>query len=144
MKRFAFPVPAGWVAVSPGQFTIGDATLRVSELGPMPEDLPRYLGGQVRQLAAGRPVAPVEPAALALASGWPAIAIDATIGLARRVVIAIEVIELGVIAHLDGPVGAVEAARAAVIDALGAGAVEWGAPSQPTLAEIFAGVPRDA
>lgn len=143
MKRFSFPIPAGWGLVSAGRFTIGDAVLRVSELGPMPEDLPRYLEAQVRQLAAGRPFTSAPPAPLTLASGWPASAADATVGELRRLVIAIEVVELGVLVHLDGPVASFGAARTAVIAVLGQATVEWGTPEAPTLAEIFAGVGRD-
>jgi hypothetical protein len=133
MERFVFSAPAAWQAGAPGQYAIGDTQLTVSELGPLPENLPGFIAGELS--GAGGALEKV-----ALASGWPAVAAEAADGDGRRLVLVLQLLDHGVVVRLAGPAASFAAARAEVIAALGGGTVVWGPPAFLSVAELLEGV----
>ena len=133
MERFVFSAPAAWPAGAPGQHAVGDAQLTVSELGPLPENLPGFIAGELG--GAGGALEKV-----GLASGWPAVAAEAADGDRRRLVLVIQILDHAVVARLSGPAASFAAARVEVIAALGGGTVVWGPPPFLAVAELLEGV----
>jgi len=135
MERFVFSPPAAWRAGSPGQYVIGDAKLTVSELMAFPEDLAVFLSTELKRL-------PFELERAVFPSGWPVFAGTARQGDGQRLVLVLQIIDRCVIAWLDAPIVAFEAARVQVVEALGTGTLDWGEPGFLCLAELLEGVPR--
>ena len=129
MRRFVLTPPPSLKSSAHGVYQIGEATLTVGELGPLPEDLTalvaRQFGGAMHKLESRR-----------LPGGWPVFVVVTP----ARILLVVRVLERGVIAQLDGSAKAVEAARLEVLAVLDAAKVEWDERPFYTLAELFEGV----
>jgi hypothetical protein len=139
MRRLQYSVPASWQAVAPGRFRLGAATLTCSELGPLPEDLWASLQEELRGVAGpGFTASAIDRCRLA--GGWPTFSAEVTVDDTTRLALALQVLDQGVLATLDGPAAAVAAARAQVLEVMCRATLDWGAPDLWTLAELLGDV----
>jgi hypothetical protein len=129
MRQFVVTPPASWKSTGHGTYAIGEATLSVGELGPLPEDPRAYASQQV-----GLPAEQLETRKLP--AGWPVLVAVTP----ERILLLVRVLDRGVIVRLEGPAAAVLAARTSVLEALDAAKLEWDERPFYTLAELLEGV----
>ena len=72
-------------------------------------------------------------------AGWAG---EATLDEVGRVILAIQILDRGMLVTLEAPSAQLAAARAELIDVLGRGTMEWEAPADYTIAELLAGITR--
>jgi len=131
MRRFVVAPPAHWNQSEPGRYRVGEVTITIGALGPLPEDRRAWL-----EQALDKPGIEVKRGRLG--GGWPA----ATAEVPGKLALLLQIVDHGVLVTLEGPPAALETARAEALGVLAAGHLEWGEPAFLTLAEILDGVPR--
>jgi hypothetical protein len=144
MKTVWIPAPAHWRQPERArlEFHVDGAVLTVSDVLPLPEDPPAWMRADMARAAGAQPASELVATRVELASGWPALLLEAAIGDERRLMLLYLFLEYGAAATLRGPAEAVERVRAEVLEVLGAATVRWGGTSIPDLARIWEGIPR--
>jgi hypothetical protein len=144
MKTVWLPVPAEWRQPERGrsEYEIGGTVLTLTGVLPLPEDPPAWMRADLARSAGARQMKELAATRIALASGWPALLIEATIGDDKRLQLLYLFLEWGAAATLRGPADAFDRVRDEVLAVLGDATVRWGDPAVPSLARIWEGVPR--
>jgi hypothetical protein len=143
MRRLDVAIPSSWVPIAPPQtdYRVGDARVTLSAVNSAPEDPAGWLRVELAQRAGGQPISDARLGQRALASGWPAISIEAELGEAAIVIVMFLFLEYAATAVIAGPQAAVAAARAEIFAVLDHATIDWGAPP-PTLALLLDGASR--
>jgi hypothetical protein len=141
MKRVVVAIPLTWQQPRPEllEYTVGDGgVVAMSNVQALPEDPPAWMSLELARRAGGAIEPPPVATRLTIASGWPALLAEATLGDDKLLLILYQFLEFGAVASFRAPAATYDAHRDAVRDVLTSAQISWGDPPL-TIAGLFAG-----
>jgi hypothetical protein len=145
MNVLVIPAPASWRQPNAPRTEYAPAEgveVVVSVVQGLPEDPADWIKHEVARRAAGRAVTGPSIERMTLASGWPALVAEATMGDDKLLLVMYQFLELGAVAAMTARADRYDALRDAVREVLLAGRPSWGKPPV-TLADLLDGAIRE-